>query len=82
VIRHREIEAEQIHERTEHAFGLTPRPTECQPQHQAHFDGDIQYSLSRPRRPVAASIQAALASGVTRTAPTAAASYSAQFTAL
>jgi hypothetical protein len=43
VIRHREIEAEQIHDRTKHAFGLTPRPTECQPQHQAHFDDDIQY---------------------------------------
>jgi hypothetical protein len=40
---HREIEAEQIHDRTKHAFGLTPRPTECQPQHQAHFDDDIQY---------------------------------------
>jgi hypothetical protein len=51
VIRHREIEAEQIHDRTKHAFGLTPRPTKCQPQHQAHFDDDIQY----PRRPVALS---------------------------
>ena len=33
--------AEEVHDRTQHAFGLTPRPTERQPQHQSRFNGDV-----------------------------------------
>ena len=87
MIRHRQIQAEQVHDRTQHAFGLTPRPTERQPQHQPRFDRDVRIvSCGRPRRPVAAGTQAAIASGVTQTVRLprrrSAASYSAQFSIL
>jgi len=84
MVGHQEIEAKQVHDRPEQALGLAPRPPERQPEHQPGLDGDVR--VGRPRRPVAAGTQAAMASGVTQTVRLPrrriVASYSAQFSIL
>ena len=41
VIGDREINVKQTQDRGQHAFGLAPGPTKCQPQHQASFDDHL-----------------------------------------
>ena len=50
MVRNRQLQAEQVHDRPQHAFGLAPRPTERQPQHQPGFDRDVRIS-PRPAPP-------------------------------
>ena len=44
MVRHRQIQVEQVHDGTQHARGLTPGSTKRQPQHQPRFNGDVRIS--------------------------------------
>src|SRR5829696_7415122 len=45
MIGNRKVQAEQTHDRGQHALGLAPGSGKCQPQHQARFDRNRGVSL-------------------------------------